>query len=526
MDTDQGEFTLHSLQLPSKNSDADLNKDSTYVDDQEDEELQHHLQILQNNELDVDGSQNANNNNGKSSILSAVLNFTNSIVGAGIISLPYSLLQAGFWWGVIMMAALAYVVDWTVRILVRSSKYTGKNTYQEVTEYAFGQRGNVIISICQFVFAFGAMCAYAVIIGDTIPPVLRSLVGTDIVYGNAILTFLFSRRLIIILSITLVCFPLCLFRDISKLANTSAVALIMILIITVCIVISASNMDSSLRDDNPPLDFMHPSTMIRSIGVMSFAFVCHHNSFIIHQSLATPTLDRWSTVAHFSTLLSLLLSLVFAVIGYSYFGRLTDANILNNFSQDDSVINFARILFALNMFTTFPLECFVCREVIENFYFSGHGKTSPKMHLAITSALAFTAMTISLVTCNLGYVVELTGSIAATVLAYILPPTLLFYLSKTPIIQNEYTSIGGGDNDNDDGVSSQNLRVMDRRNRLINVLKGIYAAVKDRNYAAVNWDKILCVACVMFGVTVMIVSCFNIVSDALSPSTEVKKCYW
>ena len=52
-----------------------------------------------------------------------------------------------------------------------------------------------------------------------------------------------------------------------------------------------------------------------------------------------------------------------AIPGYLIFGGGIQANILNNFSQTDNVMNIARVMFAVNMFTTFPLECFVCREV-------------------------------------------------------------------------------------------------------------------------------------------------------------------
>lgn len=38
-------------------------------------------------------------------------------------------------------------------------------------------------------------------------------------------------------------------------------------------------------------------------------------------------------------------------------------NILNNFPSDNTFINVARLAFGLNMFTTIPLEVFVCREV-------------------------------------------------------------------------------------------------------------------------------------------------------------------
>lgn len=38
-------------------------------------------------------------------------------------------------------------------------------------------------------------------------------------------------------------------------------------------------------------------------------------------------------------------------------------NILNNFKSDNFIINIARFCFGVNMFTTLPLENFVCREV-------------------------------------------------------------------------------------------------------------------------------------------------------------------
>jgi amino acid permease len=52
-----------------------------------------------------------------------------------------------------------------------------------------------------------------------------------------------------------------------------------------------------------------------------------------------------------------------ALSGFLVFSDKTQANILNNFPQDDILINIARLCFGLNMFTTLPLEAFVCREV-------------------------------------------------------------------------------------------------------------------------------------------------------------------
>jgi len=98
----------------------------------------------------------------------------------------------------------------------------------------------------------------------------------------------------------------------------------------------------------------------------------------------------------------------------------TQGNILNNFSRSDTLINVARFCFGLNMFTTLPLELFVCREVIEQYFFS-HETFSQQRHLFFTSTILFSSMLISLVTCDLGVMLEITGGISATALAFIFP---------------------------------------------------------------------------------------------------------
>ncbi|POS86750.1 hypothetical protein EPUL_001713 [Erysiphe pulchra] len=93
------------------------------------------------------------------------------------------------------------------------------------------------------------------------------------------------------------------------------------------------------------------------------ALVCHHNSLLIYDSLKTPTLDRFATVTHYSTGVSMLACLLLALSGYLTFGSLTQGNVLNNFPPDNILVNLARLCFGLNMLTTLPLEAFVCREV-------------------------------------------------------------------------------------------------------------------------------------------------------------------
>ncbi|KAF9582309.1 hypothetical protein BGW38_000364 [Lunasporangiospora selenospora] len=275
--------------------------------------------------------------------------------------------------------------DWTVGLLVHSAKLSGRTTYQDLLMFCFGKGGLIAISIFQFIFAFGV----------------------------------------------LISFPLSLYRDISKLAKTSAIAMVALVVIIIAVVIEGPRAPEEIRGD-PTLvwTFVRPE-VFQSIGVISFAFVCHHNSFLIFGSLQKPTINRVKLVTHMSMMVSLLACLILALSGFIAFSDKTQGNILNNFPSDNLIINIARFCFGVNMFTTLPLEAFVCREVIETYYFPG-APFSAKRHFLITTGLVGVALVIALLTCNLGFVLEVTGGFSATALAFILPPLCYLKLASGP----------------------------------------------------------------------------------------------
>ena len=118
-----------------------------------------------------------------------------------------------------------------------------------------------------------------------------------------------------------------------------------------------------------------------------------------------------------------------ALSGFLTFVSFTKGNILNNFPpQGHTMVQIARLCFGLNMLTTLPLEAFVCREVMNNYWFPEE-PYNPNRHLIFSSALVTSAMAISLITCDLGAIFELIGATSACALAYILPPLCYVKLS-------------------------------------------------------------------------------------------------
>lgn len=363
----------------------------------------------------------------KSGLSSAFMNMANSIIGAGIIGQPYAFKDAGLLAGIVLLISLTIVVDWTIRLIVINSKLSGASSFQGTVEHCFGKTGLIAISVAQWAFAFGGTVAFGIIVGDSIPQVLRTIwPGLS---EMPVLWMLADRRTVIVIFVLGVSYPLTLYRDIAKLAKASTFALISMTVILVTVVVQSVLTPSEARGSfTTPLLTINEN-IFQAVGVISFAFVCQHNSLLIYGSLKTPTIDRFAKVTHYSTGISMVACMIMALAGFLTFGDKTLGNVLNNFPSDNTMVTIARLCFGLNMLTTLPLEAFVCREVMLNYWFPNE-PFNMNLHLIFSSALVVSAMTLSLVTCDLGVVFELVGATSACALAYILPPLCYIKLSS------------------------------------------------------------------------------------------------
>ena len=140
-----------------------------------------------------------------------------------------------------------------------------------------------------------------------------------------------NRQFVIALCTICVSYPLSLYRDIHKLSRASGIALLGMIVIVSSVLIRAPQSPPELKGDPKlRLTVLQPG-LFQAIGVISFAFVCHHNSLLIYGSMKTPTIDRFALVTHVSTLFSLISCCILAIAAFWVFTNKTQGNILNNF---------------------------------------------------------------------------------------------------------------------------------------------------------------------------------------------------
>ncbi|KAL8584013.1 hypothetical protein ACOMHN_048620 [Nucella lapillus] len=352
-------------------------------------------------------------------------NFINSIIGSGIIGMPYTLKLAGFGLGIIVLFFVAIISDYSILLLVKGGDLAKACSYQGVVQEAFGRPGWYTLTFLQFTYPFIAMVSYNVIIGDTITKIILWLNAHS---SSFVDNFLGNRQFVIILVTLTVTLPLSLYRNIGKLGKWAFLSIMMIVFIIVAVAVRLTTFAKYIPPTEDAWQFADIG-VLQAIGIVAFSFMCHHNTMLVHASMERPTRRRWSLVVHFSVLLSMGLCLLVGLLGYISFTGLTQGDLLENYCLEDVLMNVARLAFAITIMLTFPVECFVTREVVENAVFPNAVQPPPLWrHVTITAIIVALVTAVSMATDCLGIVLTLNGVLFAAPLAFVFPPCCVIRL--------------------------------------------------------------------------------------------------
>ncbi|KAK1336924.1 hypothetical protein QTO34_002962 [Cnephaeus nilssonii] len=353
----------------------------------------------------------------------AVFNVVNSIIGSGIIGLPYSMKQAGFPLGILLLFWVSYITDLSLVLLIKGGALSGTDTYQSLVNKTFGFPGYLLLSVLQFLYPFIAMISYNIITGDTLSKVFQRIPGVD--PENLFI----GRHFIIVLSTIVFTLPLSLYRDIAKLGKISLISTVLTTVILGIAMARVISLGPHIPKTEDAWVFAKPNA-IQAVGVMSFAFICHHNCFLVYGSLEERTVAKWSRIIHVSTLVSVFISILFATCGYLTFTGFTQGDLFENYCRNDDLVTFGRFCYGVTVILTYPIECFVTREVIANVFFGGN--LSSVSHVIVTVVIITIATLVSLLIDCLGIVLELNGVLCAAPLIFIIPSACYLKLSEEP----------------------------------------------------------------------------------------------
>ena len=366
------------------------------------------------------------------SLPSSIVNLANSIIGAGVLTLPYAIKGTGIYLGLVLLAIFAslsalslFLLDEATRILPTATSYSDLGRVLFAKKY----KVDSIVDFMQSAYSYGSCVGYLSILVDEL-----EVITTD---------WDISRPLLLSLCLIIV-FPLTLLKSLSSLSFTSTLAIICVSYLSIVLVASApySTGTCSSPDGTPPLNgFLFTRSLSTSLPIFCFAFNCQVQFLPLKNELQAPTRARIRKMVFVTMLCVFILYGVDASAGYLSFCQATKSNILDNYGEDDVVVFVARVAFVAVLNFSFPLYSTAIVTSVDSMIKNENklelGDMSFRRRVVLASAIVFSQAFIVNLNPDLDKILGLTGAIGGCSLVYVFPG--LFY------DRAKRTETGGGD---------------------------------------------------------------------------------
>ncbi|KAJ1815901.1 hypothetical protein LPJ56_002522 [Coemansia sp. RSA 2599] len=359
---------------------------------------------------------------GNSSPLGAGFNLVNTMIGSGVLALPYALKEAGFYFGIFALLAVPLLSYFALQTLIYSGRRVSQYRFEAVSEAALGSLGHYLLAFSLTVSSVGSCITYLIIVGDL------GAALSQVVFGPG---WWSTKQFVITASACGLTLPLLFFRTLEPLVKPSALSTMCMPIIVAIVAIRGP---AYALPEPAPTPVFGPS-VLPAIGVISFAYSCTQTCYQSYQTLQKKTLSNWVTATRFATFTASVIYLAFSVFSYRSFGLGTQPNLLNNFRQDDVFANVARVLLAFSLTWTYPMQFYPIRDLLNDSLGLSIDHCAARFHLVSFALFASTLVT-ALVVDDLGFVFKVIGTAASSLLVFGLPGIIYLKVVSPYRLQN------------------------------------------------------------------------------------------
>lgn len=288
---------------------------------------------------------------------SSVINLTKTIIGAGLLAIPFAFRADGIVLG-LLLVLLAAVTSWFGLFIIYkvSHHVEGQVSFFALCAITYPQL-TLLFDFSIAIQCFGVAVSYLVLFGDLVPGLI----------GGAL-----TRNQVILLSL-LITVPLISFRKLDSLKFGSIVALVAIAFLTVLVV--AHSVADEYTDRGEVLVWApgRLSEVISTFSIIIFAFTAAQNICTIINEIDDKSNTNLVIVAACG-ISSVLFSMV-GLAGYWQFGSNVLGNVMMNYDPELTSTRVGKGALTLMVALSYPLMFHPCRISINNmcYWIRKHG---------------------------------------------------------------------------------------------------------------------------------------------------------
>uniref|UniRef100_A0A6B2E916 Putative amino acid transporter n=1 Tax=Phlebotomus kandelakii TaxID=1109342 RepID=A0A6B2E916_9DIPT len=281
-----------------------------------------------------------------------VITLSNSIIGVGILAMPFCFLKCGVILSVILLIASMYMTRISCHFLIKSSFLTKRRNFEFLAFHAFGTSGKLTVELFVIGYLMGTCIAYYVVVGDLGPQIAAKMLNipqTELL------------RLWVMVLLTLLCvLPLGLLKNVDSLAtvSTASIGFYMCLVLKV---IAEAKTPFVLGEWRHVVLLWQPSGMLQCLPIFSMALGCQMQLFEVLETMPGVSLEKMNQTVRSATAMCCIVYIFVGFFGYVAFCAQGFAgNILLNFSAS-IISDVIKIGFVISVACSFPLVIFPCR---------------------------------------------------------------------------------------------------------------------------------------------------------------------
>ena len=262
-------------------------------------------------------------------VKSSVFNLLSTIIGGGVLSLPFTLAGCGVALGLLLNITMAVTSAYSANLLVWSAHRSGGETYQDVALRTYGPTCSKFVSVLVLMLVLMAAVGYVVLMGDLgtglFPNVLTCSCNEGETNGDVRSCEERNRWIIMCLCVS-VAFPATLIKKMSALKITSFISVISIIFLAGTL--SWESASDNIRHDYKNQIMMEVDPCIAkhfhdrlkciewfrldfkvllSVPILACSYMCHFNVLPMHRELRRATRKRAGSVITFTMLFACFL---------------------------------------------------------------------------------------------------------------------------------------------------------------------------------------------------------------------------
>eukprot|EP00792_Barthelona_sp_PAP020_P012398 TRINITY_DN7057_c0_g1_i1.p1 TRINITY_DN7057_c0_g1~~TRINITY_DN7057_c0_g1_i1.p1 ORF type:complete len:413 (+),score=98.64 TRINITY_DN7057_c0_g1_i1:62-1300(+) len=357
------------------------------------------------------------------SVQATTFNLANTIIGAGVLALPYAFSCAGLGVGMFLLIFTGFMAICSFKFLADACTETQQFSYRGISEYIFGTGVAKYLELFVTAYTLGSCCGYPIIISDSVPLVLDKYIESN--------SFFMTRHGVILIVVIFIFLPFSIPKKINFLRFTSFMCLIFIAYLVFLIVWWYP---SHPIPSEPIIYVKANQHLFLALPYLTVSFTAHYNLPNLYKELEGRNPKKMMKVIIMSVIVCLIAYTLAGVFGYLSWRSETMDDILKNYISKDKfdtlLFSLARMGIAIAIGFSFPLVHFALRRSLQSIIW-GNEDEGWTRHLSLTFVVISLCTIVAWNVESLGTVLAFSGSIAGMFIVFILPSLFKIKLSKS-----------------------------------------------------------------------------------------------